>query len=130
MFLCFPRSVCQQKSFGSLWHFRSVKAVLFGFSVWAIYCISKDSSLVCRRLRAFTLAFPGSEYWLIGNGPERGRLERVSRELRLNGATVFWGSMSREHVFARLADCDVMLFPSLHDSEDGCVLKRWLLVAL
>jgi glycosyltransferase involved in cell wall biosynthesis len=71
----------------------------------------------------FHARFPESEYWLIGDGPERGRLERVSRELRLNGATVFWGSMSREHVFARLADCDVMLFPSLHDSGGWVCLE-------
>jgi glycosyltransferase involved in cell wall biosynthesis len=68
----------------------------------------------------FHARFPESEYWLIGDGPERKRLERLTRRLALDGAVVFWGEVPREQVFTALAKCDVLLFPALHESG-GCV---------
>jgi glycosyltransferase involved in cell wall biosynthesis len=70
-------------------------------------------------LRAFARfhgEFPASEYWFIGAGPERDRLEDVAEKLNVAEAVRFWGRMGRSETFEKLAECDVLLHPSLHDS--------------
>jgi glycosyltransferase involved in cell wall biosynthesis len=57
-----------------------------------------------------------AEYWIIGDGPERGRLERLARRLNVDGAVRFLGSVKREEVFDMLDRCDVLVHPSFHDS--------------
>jgi glycosyltransferase involved in cell wall biosynthesis len=64
----------------------------------------------------FKANFPDSEYWLIGEGPERRALERLARRLGSDDSVRFWGVLPRECVFERLGECDVLLHPSLHDS--------------
>ena len=59
---------------------------------------------------------PSSEYWLIGDGPARPRLEDTVRRLRLDTSVRFLGSVPRATTFARLAECDVLVHPSLHES--------------
>lgn len=59
---------------------------------------------------------PESEYWLIGDGPERQRLERLAQRLRIAHRVTFLGKLPRPETLQKLAGCDVMLFPSLHDS--------------
>jgi glycosyltransferase involved in cell wall biosynthesis len=68
-------------------------------------------------LAAFARAdIPGSEYWIVGDGPEEGRLEALARELGVAHRVRFLGDLSREEVFSRLGECDVLVHPSLHDS--------------
>jgi len=70
-------------------------------------------------LTAFAMlreSIPGSEYWIIGEGPARRRLERTVSGLGLENAVRLTGSMSREGLFDHLAKCDVLIHPSLHDS--------------
>jgi len=69
-----------------------------------------------RAFARFHREFPASEYWLIGEGPERGRLERLAQELDVTGRVTFWGSETRTEVLEKLADCDVLLHPALHES--------------
>lgn len=59
---------------------------------------------------------PASEYWIIGDGPDRRRIERTVRELGLDSAVVLTGAVSRNEFFERMAECDVLVHPSLHDS--------------
>jgi glycosyltransferase involved in cell wall biosynthesis len=63
------------------------------------------------------------EYWLIGDGPERLRLEALSRRLGIAGQVKFWGLLPRAQVLSRLADCDVVAHPSLHDSGGWTCLE-------
>jgi len=60
--------------------------------------------------------FPSSEYWLVGEGPERRRLDRLARTLQLGSKVTFWGHLPRTAVLKMLGQCDVLLHPSLHDS--------------
>ena len=76
----------------------------------------KGFDLGLRAFARFHREFPASEYWLIGEGPERGRLERLARELDVTGRVTFWGSETRTEVLEKLADCDVLLHPALHES--------------
>ncbi len=70
-------------------------------------------------LDAFHAAnLPASELWIIGDGPERKRLEKSA------GPQVrFFGELPRPEALARLAECDVLLHPSLHDSG-ACVITE------
>ena len=59
---------------------------------------------------------PQSEYWIVGDGPERRNLERLASKLGVEDKVKFWGKLTREEVLKRLAECDVLVHPSLHDS--------------
>jgi glycosyltransferase involved in cell wall biosynthesis len=56
------------------------------------------------------------EYWIVGNGPERERLEKSASELGISGSVRFWGEVPRSTVLELLGQCDVLVHPSLHDS--------------
>lgn len=64
----------------------------------------------------FLPQFRNSEYWIIGEGPDRKRLEEMARSLGVVDSVTFWGALPRSKVFEKLAQCDVLVHPSLHDS--------------
>jgi len=64
----------------------------------------------------FHRQFPGSDYWIIGDGPERKRLENLAAKLGVAESVRFWGSLARAQVLEKLLECDVLVHPSLHDS--------------
>jgi glycosyltransferase involved in cell wall biosynthesis len=68
-------------------------------------------------------ALPQSEYWIVGSGPEQGRLERLARSLTVARRVRFCGEQPREKVLETLADCDVLVHPSLHDSGGWVCLE-------
>lgn len=68
-------------------------------------------------LRAFASAtLPHAEYWIVGDGPERHRLEQLAQELGIASQVKFWGKLSRHEGFSKLEKCHVLVHPSLHDS--------------
>jgi glycosyltransferase involved in cell wall biosynthesis len=71
----------------------------------------------------FSRQFPASEYWLIGDGPERKRLEKIAGRLEVAKRVTFWGAVPRSKVLEMLADCDVLLHPALHDSSGWASLE-------
>jgi glycosyltransferase involved in cell wall biosynthesis len=77
----------------------------------------KGFDLGLRAFAVFHQQFPTSEYWLIGDGPEKGRLRRLAEELHISDSVKFWGIVSRSKVLEQLAECDVLLHPALHDSS-------------
>ena len=71
----------------------------------------------------FQQEHPGSEYCLIGEGPERGNLERLSRVLGISGKVRFEGALKRDQVLKRLPSFDVLLHPSFHESGSTVCLE-------
>ena len=71
----------------------------------------------------FQRRFPRSEYRLVGDGPERKRLERLARRLGVAGQVMFLGELPRGEVLAKLGECDVLLHPTLHDSGGWASLE-------
>lgn len=65
----------------------------------------------------FCAKFPNTEYWLFGDGPERRRLEKLASRLGIANRVTFWGSVARTELLTKLAECDVLLHPVLHDSS-------------
>jgi len=75
-------------------------------------------------LRAFAEAkLPWAEYWIVGDGPERSRLETLTRALGLEKRVHFWGALDREETLTKLGKCHVLVHPSLHDSGGSVCLE-------
>lgn len=72
-------------------------------------------------LRAFAQAkLPNSEFWILGDGPERKRLELLVEELGIAQQVKFWNRLPRNESLEKLSQCIALVHPSLHDSG-GCV---------
>lgn len=71
----------------------------------------------------FAEDFPESEYWLIGDGPERQNLERLAQTLGIAKKVHFWGKLPRSEALEKLAECDVLVHPSLHDSGGWVIVE-------
>jgi glycosyltransferase involved in cell wall biosynthesis len=83
-------------------------------------------------LRAFARTkqqFPDATYSLVGNGPEKARLMALARRLGIGDHVHFVGGLSRQHTLEKMADCDVLLNPSLHDSG-SCVCAEAMAVGI
>lgn len=76
----------------------------------------KGTELGLRAFARFHRHFPDSEYWVVGDGPERRRLEAMAVHLGIAEAVTFWGAIPRVQALEKLAECDVLMHPSLHDS--------------
>jgi glycosyltransferase involved in cell wall biosynthesis len=83
----------------------------------------KGFGLSLRAFARFVKAHPTAEYWVIGDGAERKTLERFARRHGLQRNVVFWGQLPRQAVLDRLAECDVLVHPSLHDSGGWVCLE-------
>ncbi|MCC7208502.1 MAG: glycosyltransferase family 4 protein [Anaerolineae bacterium] len=70
-----------------------------------------------------TQDFPAAEYWFIGDGPEEARLKALAAELGVPDKVRFLGQIPRDEVLARIAECDVLVHPSLHDSGGWVCLE-------
>ncbi len=66
---------------------------------------------------------PECEYWLIGDGPERQRLERLAARLGVGRHVTFWGDVPRQQALEKLTECDLLLYPSLHDSGSWACIE-------
>jgi glycosyltransferase involved in cell wall biosynthesis len=79
-------------------------------------------------LRAFAQArLSDAQYWIVGDGPERERLQALAEELEIARQVKFWGWLSREETLARLSECHVLIHPSLHESGGWVCLEAMAL---
>jgi glycosyltransferase involved in cell wall biosynthesis len=59
---------------------------------------------------------PGAEYSIVGDGPERRRLEGLAAQLGIADRVTFSGRKTRAETLEILGRSDVLVHPSLHDS--------------
>ena len=64
--------------------------------------------------------FPKLECDIIGQGPERARLESLTRELKISHRVRFHGKRTRTEVAAAMAQCTLFALPSRYEGL-GCV---------
>ncbi|HEY0564264.1 MAG TPA: glycosyltransferase, partial [Terriglobales bacterium] len=83
----------------------------------------KGFDLGMRGFAAAQTHLKNSEYWIVGEGPERERLEQLARELQIDHQVRFWGSLPREQTLGKLRECAVLMHPSLHDSGGWVCLE-------
>lgn len=78
-------------------------------------------------LRAFARASDninhGCYFKLIGNGPDRIRLEKIATELGIADRIVFTGAISHDGVLEQFKNADVFLFTSVRDTSAGVNLE-------
>lgn len=76
-------------------------------------------------LRAFAQAnLPDdAEYWLLGDGPERERLQALAEKLGIAHRVKFWSKLPREEALQKLRECVALVHPSLHDSGGWVCLE-------
>lgn len=60
---------------------------------------------------------------LVGDGPARGHLETLAKELVVADRVEFAGNLPREQALEATAGADGLLFPSLHDSGGYAVIE-------
>src|SRR5208283_4837105 len=64
-----------------------------------------------------------ARFTIIGDGPERNRLEQLTRSLGIEMAVSFCGWLSQAEVFRRLPFADVLVFPTIRDFGGGVVFE-------
>lgn len=75
-------------------------------------------------IRAFAHAnLPDAEYWILGDGPELENLTALAAELGISDRVKFWGRLPRDTSLEKLAQCHVLVHPSLHDSGGWVCLE-------
>lgn len=68
-------------------------------------------------IQAFAKAdLSDAEYWLLGEGPELDNLQKLAQDCGVADRVKFWGFLPREQTLERLAESQVLVHPSLHDS--------------
>lgn len=75
-------------------------------------------------LRAFAAArLQDAEYWVVGDGPERSRLEALTSALGIRDQVRFFGHRPRAETLELLEQSHVLVHPSLHDSGGWVCLE-------
>jgi glycosyltransferase involved in cell wall biosynthesis len=64
-----------------------------------------------------------ARFTILGDGPERNRLEQLAKSLEVEKAVSFYGWVSHTEVLRRLRSADVMVFPSVRDFGAGVVFE-------
>jgi len=64
-----------------------------------------------------------ARFTLLGDGPEQGRLEQLTRSLGIEKGVSFCGFVSHEEVLRRLRSADVLVFPSVREFGGGVVFE-------
>jgi len=75
------------------------------------------------RAAAPLLRSESARFIVVGDGPERNRLEQLTRSLGIEKAVSFCGWVSHAEVLQRLRSADVMVFPSVRDFGAGVVFE-------
>ena len=83
----------------------------------------KGTQLGLQAFAALHEAIPNTQYWIIGDGPERRRLQKLVEKLMVADSVTFWGALPRQEGFEKLAACDVLMHPSIHDSAGWVCLE-------
>jgi glycosyltransferase involved in cell wall biosynthesis len=64
-----------------------------------------------------------AHFSVVGDGPERSRLENLTRLLGIEKAVTFYGWLSHSEVLSRMRSADVFVFPSVRDFGGGVVFE-------
>jgi glycosyltransferase involved in cell wall biosynthesis len=80
----------------------------------------KGHEILVRAVAALAQDFPDLRLEIIGEGPERSRLQTLARELRVADRTAFLGRQPRKEVAAAMRRCTIFVLPSSYEAL-GCV---------
>jgi glycosyltransferase involved in cell wall biosynthesis len=75
------------------------------------------------RAAAPLLQSNAARFTIVGDGPDRSRLEQLARSLGVERAVSFCGMLRHDDAMQRLRSADVLVFPSLRDFGGGVVFE-------
>lgn len=81
---------------------------------------TKGHEVLMRAVASLAQEFPALELEIVGEGPERARLESVADRLQITGRVKFLGRQSRDQVAAAMRRCTLFALPSRYEGL-GCV---------
>jgi glycosyltransferase involved in cell wall biosynthesis len=64
-----------------------------------------------------------AHFTVVGDGPERSRLEQLTRSLEIEKAVSFCGSLSHAEAMQRMRSADVLVFPSVREFGGAVVFE-------
>lgn len=64
-----------------------------------------------------------AHFTVVGDGPERNRLEQLTKSLEIEKAVSFCGMLTHTEAMQRLRSADVLVFPSVRDFGGGVVFE-------
>jgi glycosyltransferase involved in cell wall biosynthesis len=83
----------------------------------------KGFSLAIKAFKEFADRHPETDFSIIGSGPEESRLRAMVDRCQLQDKVDLVQAVPRDELLARMAECDVFLFPSLRDGGGAVVLE-------
>jgi glycosyltransferase involved in cell wall biosynthesis len=67
---------------------------------------------------------PSSEYWIVNDGIEMSYLKGLAQKLGVDDKVTFWGKLPTiRDVYGKLAECDVLVHPALHEAFGNVCLE-------
>jgi glycosyltransferase involved in cell wall biosynthesis len=67
---------------------------------------------------------PNAEYWIVNDGFEMGYLKALAQRLGVEQKVTFWGKLPTiRDVYGKLAECDVLVHPALHEAFGNVCLE-------
>ena len=82
----------------------------------------KACDLALRAAAPF-LRSASAHFTVVGDGPERSRLEQLTRSLGIEGAVSFCGMLTHSEAMRSLRSADVMVYPSVREFGGGVVFE-------
>ncbi len=83
----------------------------------------KGFDLALRAFKILADKYPNAEFTIVGDGPEFAALEKLVRDLGLEGRAGIEKWMPREQLLAAMRECDVFMFLSLRDGGGLVVIE-------
>ncbi len=83
----------------------------------------KNLNLVLKVLAQVFPAHPDLKFVVMGDGPERGNLECLARELNISQQVIFKGRVSQDEVLEETASCLFTLAPAIMEFNPNYVLQ-------
>lgn len=83
----------------------------------------KNFASAIKAFNFFSDKYPKSTFLIIGEGPERQRLEQLTNNLNLQDKVHFVPWLPRDEMLLRMRSCDVFLYPSLREGGGAVVVE-------
>ena len=83
----------------------------------------KGTDLVIRALAVYRRRFGPCVLWIIGDGPERECLVQLSRQLGVEDAVIFLGTVDHQALKGAFQACQAFVFPTLQDFTGRVVVE-------
>jgi len=84
---------------------------------------TKGLDILLRSFAFFLQLVPNAELWIIGDGPDRRKLEDLATELKIRRNTVFYGSRFDEDKRSLLLQMHAFAHPSRNDGRPTAILE-------